>query len=200
VAATDIEQLSSDLHFVREAVETRTKPNPLETRLVYGYWALYVLIGYTLIDVSEAAAGVFFMIGGFAGGIVSWAIGKHVTKKYGQVARADDNRRATLHWACGIILSVIGAGALAMVIPELRGPAGSQVLLMMIGLVYFFWGVWFDRNFLWLGPVLMLGAIAVSFIPVRPWTSVGIVIALGLVIPTLFSKVPARPQGEAAAS
>jgi hypothetical protein len=200
VAATDIRQLSTDLQFVREAVEARGKPNPAETRLIYGYWALYVLVGYFLIDVAEAAAGVFFMVGGIVGGFVSWAVGKRVAKKYGEVARAQDNRRAMLHWACGIILAVIGTGALATVIPALRGPAGSQVLLMMIGLVYFFWGVWFDSNFLWLGPVLMIGAIAVSFIPVYPWTCVGAVIALGLVVPTFLTKAPPPAPEPAAAS
>jgi hypothetical protein len=200
VEATNVQQVSEDLRFVRQALESRGKPNPAEARLCYGYWALYVLIGYYLLDVAQHAAGVFFMIGGIVGGFVSWAIGKRVSKKYGQVLRAEDARRMTVHWACGIILAMLGAFGLAVVIPELRGPAGSQVVLMMIGLVYFFWGVWFDRNFLWLGPVMMLCAVAISFIPVYPWTCVGVVIALGLVVPAFLTKVPALPQEQAAAS
>jgi hypothetical protein len=201
---TELHQVSDDLHFVRNAVEAggAGKPHPAETRLVYGYWAFYVLVGYYLIDVAPNAAGAFFMVGGFLGAFVSWAIGKHVARKYGQVNRAEDERRAALHWAGGMILSVIGSGALAVAVPELRGTLGSQVLLMMIGMVYFFWGVYGDRNFLWLGPVLIAGAVAVRFIPGYPWTCVGVLIALGLVVPTLLNRKPVRisatPTAEAA--
>ena len=195
---TDLHQLSDDLRFVRHAVEARGKVIPAEARITYAYWALYVLVGYFLIDVAPNwAAQVFFAAGGFLGGLASWAMGKHLAKKYGQVSRTD-NRRSALHWAGGMIFAVIGCGLLAMVIPALRGPAGSQVLLVMIGLVYFFWGVYFDRNFLWLGPVLMICGIAVGFIPYYPWTCVGAVIALGLVVPTFFPRVASQPTVESA--
>jgi hypothetical protein len=134
-------------------------------------------------------AGWFFMIGGIVGGFVSSAIGKRAAAKYGEVSH-DEKRRSMLHWAVGLPLAIVSALALATVIPTLRGPAGSQVLLVMIGLVYYFWGVYVDRNFLWLGPVLIVGGIVVRFIPVYPWTCVGAVIALGLIIPPLLKRVP----------
>lgn len=190
----DIRQLSEDLSFVRTAVETRGKVNPAEARLVYGYWALYVLCGYFLIDVVPKYAGAFFMVGGILGGFVSWAVGKHIARKYGEFTSREDNRRASLHWIGGMLLAISASIALAVTIPALRGPAGSQVLLAMIGLVYYFWGVYVDRNFLWLGPVLLAGAIAVRFIPSYPWTWVGAVIALGLVVPTFLTRVPATNQ------
>ena len=56
----------------------------------------------------------------------------------------------------------------------------------MIGLDYFLAGVHFDRNFLWLGPVLMAGGILVGLFPQYGWTGLGVVIALGLIVPTLF--------------
>src|SRR5687767_13247022 len=151
--AADIRQMSDDLSFVRGAVETRCRVNPAEARLIYGYWALYVLCGYFLIDVAPRYAGIFFMIGGALGGFVSWLLGSAIARKYGEVVSRDENRRAFLHWAVGIMLAVIATTALAITIPALRGPAGSQVALAMIGLVYFFWGIYVDRNFLWLGPV-----------------------------------------------
>jgi hypothetical protein len=191
---SDIHQISDDLRFVRSAVEGRGKPNPIEARYIYGYWALYVLIGYFLIDVDQRYAGPFFMVGGFLGAFVSWAVGKRIARRYGEVARTEDDRRAMLHWAGGMMLAVIGSGVLAIAVPELRGTIGSQVLLMLIGMVYFFWGVYADRNFLWLGPVLIAGAVAVRFIPHYPWTCVGAVIALGLVVPTLLTRRPPRSQ------
>ena len=187
--AAELQQLSDDLHFVRHAVEARHEVNPVEARLVYGYWAIYVLVGYFLIDVAPNVAGWFFMIGGVVGGFVSSAIGKRAAAKYGEVSNVE-KRRSTLHWAVGLPLAIFSALALAVVIPALRGPAGSQVLLVMIGLVYYFWGVYVDRNFLWLGPVLIVGGLVVRFIPVYPWTCVGAVIALGLIVPPLLKRVP----------
>lgn len=193
--AAEMQQISEDLTFLRRAVETRSAVNPVEARLVYGYWAVYVLVGYFLIDVAPAYAGWFFMIFGILGGFVSSAIGRRVATKYGQVSR-EESRRTMLHWAIGMPLVIVAAMALATVIPALRGPAGSQVLLVMIGLVYYFWGVYIDRNFLWLGPVLMVGGLTVGFIPVYPWTCVGAVIALGLIVPPLLT--PAMPTPSAA--
>jgi hypothetical protein len=189
--AAELQQLSDDLRFVRHAVEAQGKDiNPIEARLVYGYWAAYVLVGYFLIDVApDYIAGTFFMIGGIVGGFVSSAIGKRAAAKYGE-ASAEDKRRTTLHWAVGMPLVIASGFGLVAVIPALRGVAGSQVLLVMIGLVYYFWGVYVDRNFLWLGPVLIVGGLVVRFIPVYPWTCVGAVIALGLVVPPLLKRAP----------
>lgn len=193
---SDMQQLSDDLRFVRQAVEARRGVNPAEARLVYGYWALYVLVGYFLIDVaSDAVAGAFFAVGGIVGGLFSAAVAKRFAARHGE-ASPDEKRRDALHWAVGMPLVFVAALALATAIPALRGPAGSQVLLVMIGLVYYFWGVYVDRNFLWLGPVMIVAGIAVRFIPVYPWTCVGVVIALGLVVPTLVGKKPVRPQVE----
>jgi hypothetical protein len=83
---------------------------------------------------------------------------------------------------------MLAAAGLVMVIPPLRGFYGSQVLVVMIGLMYFFAGVHFDGHFLWLGPLLVAGGILVGFIPVYPWTCLGTVIAVGLVIPYLDAK------------
>jgi hypothetical protein len=194
--ATDLHQISDDLHFVRHVVEARARRVSGEARLIYLYWALYVLSGYFLIDVAPRYAGIFMAVGGLVGGFVSWGLGRYLARKVGEVSRAD-NRVAALHWAGGILLAVAGVFALATVIPALRGTAGSQVLLVMIGLVYYFWGVYVDRNFLWLGPVLMAGGVAVRFIPHYPWTCVGAVIAAGLVLPTFLPPARVRTQATA---
>ena len=58
----------------------------------------------------------------------------------------------------------------------------------MIGLVYFLAGVHFDRQFLWLGPVLMIGGVVVGLVPHYGWTCLGAIIAIGLVVPTFFRR------------
>src|ERR1041384_654560 len=98
---TNVNQLRDDISFVRQAVEKQARPIPAEARLVYSFWAAYVLIGYCLIDVAPNAAGWFFMIGGFGGGLLCWGLGKLVTRKLGEVSRAE-TRRNMLHWAVGM--------------------------------------------------------------------------------------------------
>ena len=64
----------------------------------------------------------------------------------------------------------------------------------MIGLVYFLAGVHLDRNFLWLGPVLIVGGVLVGMAPRYGWTILGVVVALGLVVPSFFPPRRAAAQ------
>jgi hypothetical protein len=190
---TDIKQMHDDLKFVREAV-SRHDRQPPRAVTIYWIWAVYVLVGYTMLDVARDYAGWFFMIGGIVGGIISAIIGKRAAQQAGEIAR-EDARREALHWLGGIVLIFAGVFGLATVIPALRGPAGGQVIAVMFGLLYFLNGVHFDRNFLWLGPVLMAGGILVAMIPRYGWTGLGVVVALGLIVPTLFPRrQPVNPS------
>ena len=60
-----------------------------------------------------------------------------------------------------------------------------------------FVNVWVDANMLWLGPVLMVGGVVVGFVPHYGWTSLGVVIALGLVVPTLLQGRQPRIASDA---
>jgi hypothetical protein len=191
---TDIHQMHEDLRFVREAV-TRRDAAPRGPVLIYWVWAVYVLVGYTLLDVSPRAAGWFFAVGGVLGGVASAVIARRAAREAGEYDRAEA-RRSLLHWAGGGVLAVATPFALAAVIPALRGPAGGQLIAVNFGLVYFLAGAHFDRNFLWLGLVLIVGGVLVGLAPRYGWTTLGIIVALGLVVPTLFPprRAPAPPQ------
>lgn len=180
----EVRQIGEDLRFVREAVSRRERSDGGAPVLAY-LWAAYVLIGYTLLDFNDTAAGIFFAAGGFAGGILSWMLGKWYARRHGQSDRTLAVR-ATLHFGGGIVLAWVFCVALAVFIEPLRGPKGSQVFVVMIGLAYFLWGVHQQRYFLFLGPILMLGGVLVGLVPHYGWTSLGVVIALGLIAPTFF--------------
>jgi len=95
-----------------------------------------------------------------------------------------------LHWF-SILLAIAGIAALAMA-RRLEGQVVGQLIAMTIGLIYFLGGVHFDRNLLWLGPLLMAGAVGISYVPHYGWTALGLLVGLGLVVPTWFrSKSPA---------
>jgi hypothetical protein len=190
---TNVEQLQDDLRFVRAAVVRRERSGrgPLS---IYWVWAVYVAVGYLLLDLAPNAAGWFFLVAGAAGGVLSGWLGRRYALQTGELDR-DQARREGWHFGGGIVLAFFFTFGLAFPIPALRGPQGGQVLVVMIGLVYFLSGLHFDRNFLWLGPVLMVGGVVVGFIPRYGWTCLGAVIALGLVVPTL---LPSRRRHDAA--
>ena len=192
---TDARQIQEDLSFVRQAVARRERTYRAPAAISY-IWAVYVLIGYTLLDVAPQWAGWFFMFGGFGGGLLCMVFGKRHDKQSGEVDRAM-GRRAALHWGGGILLAFLATFALATAIPVLRGNNGAQVLVVMIGMVYFLAGVHFERHYLWLGPVLIAGGVLVGFFPHHGWTGLGAVIAAGLVIPTFFqSRTSRSPSSE----
>ena len=192
---TEIDQLHEDLKFVRQAVTRHERP-PRNSPLIYYVWAVYVLVGYTMLDFARPMAGWWFLAGGIVGGVLSSVLAKRAAKLQGEYDR-DEVHRSVFHWAGGILLAIGSAIALAVVIPALRGPGMGQLIVVMIGLVYFLSGVHFDRNFLWLGPVLIVGGVLVGLVPRYGWTSLGVVIAAGLVVPTLF---PPRRDPAAASS
>ena len=192
---TDVRQLQDDLSYVRQAVARRDRPNRPPAG-IYWVWAVYVLVGYTLIGFRPAIANWFFLVGGVIGGIASWFLGRRHSLRHGQHDMAEV-RRLYLHWLGGILLAVATAMALAILFPEFRGVRSGQLVVVMIGLVYFLAGAHWDRNLLWLGPVLMAGGVAVGQFPQRyGWPALGVIIFLGLVVPTL---LPARKSEGAAA-
>jgi hypothetical protein len=65
----------------------------------------------------------------------------------------------------------------------------------MIGLVYFLWGVHYQRYFMVLGPIVMAGGVLVGQIHHFGWTILGVVISLGLILPTLITSA-VKPSAE----
>lgn len=197
---SDVQQLGEDLRFVRQVVQRRDDADKGQSAWqIYWVWAIYVLVGYVLIDLHPTAAGWFFMIGGIAGGLFSWWFGSRYARRLGEIDQAR-NRSAMLHWFGGMILAWLSAVALATVIPALRGEAGSQVFVVLIGMVYFFWGVHQERAFRVLGLLLIAGGVCVSFIPQYRWTSLGIVIAASLIATSLLHRprLTSNPPSDAA--
>jgi hypothetical protein len=181
---SEMRNIAEDLKFVRDAVVRRERTGRGPAALAY-LWAGYVLIGYGLLDFHRTGAAIFFAVGGFVGGILSWQIGKRYVQQSGECDRAG-GRRAMIHFAGGILLAWIFCIALAATIEPLRGSKGSQVFVVMIGIIYFLWGVHEDPYYLFLGPVLMVGGVLVGLLPHYGWTTLGAVIAFGLIAPTFF--------------
>jgi len=190
---SDVQQIRDDLQYVRGAVARRERTDNGPPLILY-VWATYVVIGYTLMDFRPQYAGPFFGIGGFVGGILSWVIGRRYARDVGEWDMATA-KRGLFHFGGGIMLACAATLALATVMPPLRGTWGSQVFVVMIGLVYFLWGVHYQRYFAFLGAVVMAGGVLVGQFPHFGWTILGAVIAMGLILPTLVPGRRALPEG-----
>jgi hypothetical protein len=185
---SDANQLQQDLHYVREVVD-RADRSPHGRVAIYWIWALYVLIGYPLMDFAPRYAGPFFALGI----IVGVAATLFLKRRYKNLAGVRPKRdRSNLFWWGGLALIILCSIGISIVIPHMTAKASGQITVILVGLFYFLAGVHYDRNFLWLGPFLCVAGVLVGFVPHYGWTALGIVFALGLVGPTLFTPRPPK--------
>jgi hypothetical protein len=175
---TDVDQIRDDLGFVRAAVARRDGA-PLLCTTPYYIWAVYVLIGYSLLDINVLWANWFFAIAWIPVG-AACGIAQHFwTRKHGEIDR-DTDRKTHRHFVTGSVLAVAAVIGLACCCPAFRGPVTGQVMVILFGIIYFLAGVHLDPSFLWLGPILIVGGITVGLVPHYGWTALGAVIAGGL--------------------
>ncbi len=185
---TDAHQLQQDLQYVREVVSRADHGGrgPVAIRWV---WALYVLIGYPMVDFAPRYCCTFFLAG-FAICFLASAYLAYRFKTTSGVKPVHD--RSNLFWAGGSLLILLCIVAMPMAMPALRGQMTGQVAVVIVGIFYYLGGVHYDKNFMWLGPLLCVCGLLVGFVPHYGWTALGIVFALGLVIPTLLT--PRLPE------
>jgi hypothetical protein len=175
---TETDQIRDDLSFVRAAVARRDS-SPLRFSTPYYFWAVYVLIGYSLLDINPAWANWFFSLA-WVPVVAACGIAEHFWKiRHGEINRETD-QKITRHFFYGSVLAVAAVIGLACCNPAFRGPVTGQVMVVLLGIIYFLAGVHLDPSFLWLGPVLIVGGVTVGLVPHYGWTALGIVIAGGL--------------------
>ncbi|HEX4054799.1 MAG TPA: hypothetical protein VHX86_11090 [Tepidisphaeraceae bacterium] len=189
---TDTHQLQQDLHYVREVVSNadRGRRRPVA---IYWLWALYVLIGYPLKDFAPRYSGLFFLMGWPVCFVATVYLAHRFKKTLGVRPIRD---RSKLFWLGGALLILFCVAAMSAAIPALRGQFIGQVAVVIVGIFYFLGGVHYDRSFLWLGPLLCVCGLLVGFVPHYGWTALGIVFALGLIVPTLFTPRPPELSAE----
>lgn len=170
------DRLQQDLDYLSRAV--RHHERPVGTPSIYFLWAAIVLVGFALPDFAPHRAGLFWLVAGFGGGLLSWWLGARDARATG-VIDEELGRRYGYHWL------IAGAGFLLAALPLLlgRAPASSAVSTFMLitGLAYAYAGLHLNRPILWSG-VLMLAAYGVMVVarPPYAWTVSGVVIAASL--------------------
>jgi len=179
-------QLQQDLQYVREVV-ARSEQKHRKPKAIYWTWALYVLITYPMNDFAAKYQNAFSTAGFF----ICCAATIYLGRQYGKTAGVKSGRgRPNLFWLGGATLIVLCIMALPAVLPGISRQAAGQLTVILVGIFYFLGGVHYDRNFLWLGPLLCVCGVLVGFVPHYGWTALGIIFALGLIGPTLFTPRP----------
>ncbi|NKB65843.1 MAG: hypothetical protein GKR89_02165 [Candidatus Latescibacteria bacterium] len=176
-------QLEEDINFIRQAVEERDQNQGLVGLVLL--WALVGLTGYALLDYSVRLALWFWAIAPLVGVVVSYWVVRRTMCQSG-VDYGDRGGRHALHWCSfiGTSLAVLSITA----VHDLSGLAQGQLFTLMSGIIWYFAGVHLDRRFMAPGLALVVGAIAVPFIPVLPWTTVGLALALSLIGSVLWMR------------
>ena len=173
---SDENNYEGDLKYVREVVErSEGKVAPAS---IYYLWAILCLIGFPLVDFAPHSVGLFWMIAGPVGFLLSGFLGWHYSKTRGQVS-SREGLFVALHY-----LGTLVAMALVslMVINGVLLHAGiPQVIILILALSYFTAGLYQDRPLMWMGVLLGISYVLVTLVSGPVWTIVGVVIAGSLV-------------------
>lgn len=178
------DQIREDLQYVKGAVQRQKRGYmPLGIALV---WAGFVLVGFTGLDIRPDWAAIFLLVGGPVAYLISSKIGYGSALSAGINDRAEMRRQA-LHW--GSLFLAIAALVVLAAEGRLSGETLGQTILIVVGLVYLLAGVHLQmRLFYWLGPLMMVGAVAVTYIDRWGWTTVGVLTAVGILACSIVSR------------
>ncbi|MCK5879890.1 MAG: hypothetical protein KAH24_08920 [Holophagae bacterium] len=173
--------IESDIRYVKGLVEKADcRSFPVS---IYYLWSVLVLAGFAMVDFAPEWVGLYWMIAGPGGGILSGVLGSRMGARQGQLDREIGIKHA-LHWS-GMMVVILLAVLLAIK-GLIQGQLISQVILLVVALGWWTAGVHFDRRFLWLGGVMMLGFIGTLFFSRYVWTVTGVLMAAVLVGFALF--------------
>jgi hypothetical protein len=168
-----------DLGYVRDVVrrsERRAMP-PAILRL----WAAISIPGFAIIDVAPERSGLYWLVAGGLGFLLSIWLGGRGQRSAGQES-AETGRRHMLHWAgMGVAIFLISFGAEGW---GSTPQASSHAILLMVALSYWLAGVHLVPALKWMGVAAGVVYVALAFIEgfAWPWTAAGIVVAAGLVV------------------
>ncbi len=169
-------EVKSDIGYVKDLV-TKSE-NSASPGSIYILWAVILIAGFSLIDFAPRWVGLFWMIAGPLGGMLSGFLGYKAGANKGQMDREMGIKHA-LHWSgmMVIIILAIILGIKGLIV----GVVNSQVILLIVALGWWTAGVHFDRNFLWLGGIMVLGFIGTLFEINYAWTAMGCLLGAALI-------------------
>ena len=184
----EIDDLKSDLSFVREVVDRAETPTAPAS--VYFLWAAIVLVGWPLNDFLPQAAGPFWAVAGPLGGVASAWLGARWARRVGQGSRTLGARHV-LHWT-----AMIAAVFLALPLHtsgQMTQVGYLRLILLLIALAYFTAGLHLARPMLWIGLLVAVCYVAGFFVSAYLWTGSGVIVAMSLAAAGIVGARHAQP-------
>ena len=180
----ELQQLHSDLDFVRQVVDRSENRAPAA---IYLLWAAVILVGFPLADFRPEAMGTFWSIACPLGWVISAVLAIRHTRRTGQTDRRIGLRHA-MHW--GAMLIAVFLAALMAYSGYLSWPGMGPTAILIVSLGYVLAGIHLDRLLLWPGLLMGAGYLVLLFVPTWPWTIVGVLVCAGLVVSALSLRGP----------
>lgn len=169
------ETLRDDLRFVKSAVE-RNQHSILPLGIAV-FWALAVLVGFSLVDFAPAQTGLYWLIVAPLGFIASSYAGALANRKAGTSDRATGMR---IMWHFLGMMAAIFLSSLLVNNGELS-PAGlGRLILLLLALAYFTAGLSYSRSLIWISLLLTAGYVGLGFFHTYAWTALGVLTCLAL--------------------
>lgn len=171
------EELREDIRYIRNIVDRPSfSPEEFVIALV---WATVNLVGLSLYDLSLVAGGVFWLIALPTFGIGSGWYFERKQIERGELDKSLGKRHA-LHWtSIPIFLLMCNFVFLTQDYdPVLAG----QLVVLVVGLVYYLGGVHFWRGYLFGGIGLASGLVWLAILDRFAWTLTGVVTFTALTV------------------
>lgn len=159
----------ADLAYVSDALRKRSFDRA--TYHVTLLWAIINLIGLSLYDVHVIAGGVFWAIALPTFGIGSGRWFERQQRKQGDIDRALGKKHAW-HWTA-IPIFLLLSNALFLT-QEFSTVLAGQIVLLVVGLVYYLGGVHFWRGYRWGGIAIASGMVWLALLDQFAWTLTGL--------------------------
>ena len=140
-------------------------------RSIFMLWAAIYVIGFSLYDVDGPAAGIFWVIAGPSGGLLSFWLGRRWAARAGVQSR-QTGMRHLLHW--GSMTVAVFLAIPLLLVGSIDPTALARVILLIIAFGLFTAGLYLVRAYLWIGLVLAVCYVGVLTISDLPWTVVGV--------------------------
>jgi hypothetical protein len=168
-----------DLGYVRDVLR-RSERRAMPGAILY-LWAAISVAGFAIVDAAPQRAGLYWLVAGIAGFVLSSWIGARHARATGQESR-EIGRRHMLHWSgMGVAIFLLSFGAQGW---GSTPQASSHAILLIVALSYWLAGVHLVSPLKWMGVLAAATYLALAIVEdfSYPWTAAGIVIAAGLVV------------------
>ncbi len=187
---TDDKQVHDDLDYVRTVLK-RAEDTAGNPATIYFLWAAITFFGFAIIDVAPEKTGLYWVIAGPLGGVLSGILGHRAGRATGQQSQREGRIQA-MHWS-GLLAAAFLLVPLAIthVIAIQDFP---RLVLLIVALSYYTAGVHTDRRLVPVSFVLAGCYLLTVFVRDLPylWTVTAAILATSLTVAGLFAAARSR--------